>query len=101
MAAPLQVDEIGERCRYRVHSEAKPQNVYLVDLLSNEGRGECTCTHFRTRVAPAIRDGTAPTDIMTPLDKHIEASRRYFFRQILLELAKREAEPATEQRRQR
>lgn len=86
--APLQVDEIGERCRYRVHSEAKPQNVYLVDLLANDGRGECSCRDWICRAWPIIREGGKASC------KHVTAARTAFLDGLLATMAAQETEPA-------
>jgi hypothetical protein len=89
MAAPLQVDEIAERMRYRVHSEEDPRRIYLVDLLSHGGQGECMCRWWQTTVWPIVRDGGKATC------KHIDAARAYFLNGLLAEMSRREAEPAT------
>lgn len=84
MAIPLQVDETGDRLCYWVHSEAKPRNVYRVDLLAHGGFGECTCPWFRTRIWPALRDGEMTVDTSFPHpDKHVRAARNHFLLHLL------------------
>jgi hypothetical protein len=91
---PLQVDEIGERCRYYVHSEAKPRNIYVVDLLSNDGIGECTCKWFATTLWPAIRDGKMKIEDTFPVHpcKHLQAAREHFQRDLYRRMAAMEQE---------
>lgn len=87
----LQVDEIGERFRYRVHSEARPQNVYLVDLLANKGRGECSCKDWICRCWPRIKQRQRSAC------KHVTAARDHFVNALFEFMATREerARPAS------
>lgn len=86
-ALPLQVDESGDRCRYRVHSELKPQNVYLVDLLAHDGRGECTCKDWQCRCWPAVKEGGKLSC------KHLRAARTHFLERLLQTMARTEDTP--------
>lgn len=78
---PLQVEEAGERMCFYVHSEQDPRRVYRVDLLAHEGRGECMCKWYQTRVWPVIRDGGKATC------KHMDAARRHFLDALLPHMA--------------
>lgn len=71
---PLQVEDIGERLRFHVRSETKPQSeFYLVDLGQNEQWGWCTCKHHATRLQPYLKEGiTLPTKDRC---KHVMAAR--------------------------
>lgn len=77
---------MGERLRYRVHSEARPQNVYLVDLLANGGQGECTCKDWSCRCWPIVREGGKARC------KHITAARAHFLDHLLATMAAIEGE---------
>lgn len=84
---PLEVHAIpGERMCFFVHSEADPRNVYRVDLLALEGRSECHCKWWRTRIWPIIRDGGESTC------KHVDAARQFFLRDLLRHMARLESE---------
>lgn len=101
---PLQVVEIGERMRFHVRSEAKPISTYLVDLLANDGCGECTCKWFLTTIGPAIREGrlTMKGTFPTHPDKHIQAAREHVMKQVFTHMAAKETEPvSTVHKRQR
>lgn len=91
---PLEVVEIGERMRFHVRSEEKPSKTYLVDLLSNDGCGECTCRWFATTIGPAIRDGKLTMNGTFPVhpDKHIQAAREHVMRDVFTHMAKQETE---------
>lgn len=91
---PLEVIPTGDLCCYYVRSETTPSQVYRVDLLYNGGIGGCHCGHFRTRLAPRIRDGKLTLEDTFPRhpDKHLQACRDAFFRDLLVALAKQETE---------
>lgn len=89
----LQVEEIAERCRYRVHSEADPRRIYLCDLLENDGIGSCSCKDWSCRVGPLVKEGKRA------YCKHIVACRAHFLNQVLAAMAKAENEPASSRRR--
>lgn len=80
--------------RYYVGSEGNPRGSYLVDLLSYEGRGECSCKDWSTRRWPAIRDGGSDTC------KHVRAARDYFLNGLLRELSRQQREPQPRKQKQ-
>jgi hypothetical protein len=73
--------------RYLVESESVKDQENLVDLLSLETNGECSCEDFRMVKMPNLRDGTGPTQC-----KHILAVRQFFLMSTLALLAKQETE---------
>ena len=72
----------GELLTYHVESAHDRQEPHLVDLLANEGAGECSCMDWQTRRWPLVRDGA---DIRSPLIEcvHIRAAKRYFMNDII------------------
>lgn len=44
----------GEKLRYYVHSESEENETHVVDLAALNGNGECSCTDFTMRRAPAF-----------------------------------------------
>jgi hypothetical protein len=44
----------GEPFRYYVHSETVGNETHVVDLASNNGNGECSCTDFQMRRGPNL-----------------------------------------------
>lgn len=95
MPTALEVVETGDRLVYRVRSEANPRNFYRVDLLANDGRGECMCKWWATHCWPIIRDGGVSWC------KHGDACRSHFLNQLLPEMARRERRPSTVHRQPR
>jgi len=92
---PLEVEAIpGERMVFLVRSETNPRRQYRVDLLAHGGMGECGCRRWCTGVWPMIRDGKLTLD-MPCEDKHIEAARRVFLRDVLRHMAEQERDPHT------
>lgn len=83
----LAITESGDRLRYFVTSESNPRARYLVDLLANGGRGECSCRDFCCRCWPIVREGGRATC------KHVHACREYFLDTVLQAMAEQE-EPA-------
>jgi hypothetical protein len=73
---PLEVIDLGERLRYEVRSETRPQvDHYLVDLGANNQWGWCNCKHHATRFEPWLKKGR----VFPAQDrcKHIQAAREY------------------------
>jgi hypothetical protein len=89
----VRVQEIpGEPWCFHVESWSRPQQPHRVELLAQDGFGECSCTSWGTRKWPAIRDktvkvrGTKATEC-----RHVEAARVYKWNQQMRDLAAREA----------
>ena len=82
----------GELMRYRVESWSSAKRPHTVDLLANDGAGECSCADWGTRRGPAIKaggfPGTAPT-----MCRHVTAARLHFLNRLLREMAQKQAIP--------
>lgn len=66
----------GELLRFKVESWTPGEEDYLVDLLENEGAGECDCIHWRTRIWPMIRDRLRDWRSPDLECSHIRAAKR-------------------------
>lgn len=85
----VRVKEIpGEAFCFEVESWTNPKQPHRVELLSQNGFGECSCTSWSTRKWPVIRDKLAPIR-GTKLSecRHVEAARIYKWNQEMKRLA--------------
>jgi hypothetical protein len=83
----IRVAEIpGELMRFRVESWSNPQRPHTVDLLSQKGFGECSCTDWVTRRAINARNGAAMGTEAT-MCRHIKAARLFFLNRLLTRMA--------------
>lgn len=73
--------------RYLVQSDSKPDTENLVDLLSLDLNGECSCEDFRMVKMPNLREGKGATQC-----KHIIAVREFFAYSALAMLKRAEDE---------
>lgn len=90
----VRVAEIpGEVMRFHVESWTKAQRPHVVDLLANDGAGECSCADWATRRGPALRAG-APMHTPETLCRHVQAAHRFFLRRLLPRMA-RDHNPTT------
>lgn len=85
----VRVQEIpGEPWCFRVESWSTPSQPHRVELLANDGFGECSCTNWGTKKWPAIRDrlakvrGTKLTEC-----RHVEATRIFYWNREMKRLA--------------
>ena len=75
-----------EGLRFLAPSRTHRHAEYLVDLDEHELNGQCGCPHFRTRLAPKIRQpGWTPGDETRCW--HIMVVRAYFLEKILRAVA--------------
>ena len=67
---------VGEPMRFMVRSRRPGVPVYLVDLQSYRGNGQCGCEHFTFRCEPRLVRGSVPS----PANRcwHIEQARQVF-----------------------
>ncbi len=84
-----------ENGRYKVFSSDKLDSYYLVDLLYNQGNGECACPDFRINCWPMLRRTNNPQGYYIKTKKgvvinklrtrckHVEAARIYFLEEII------------------
>ncbi len=61
--------------RWHVKSDTRPDIVHLVDVLENNGFGQCSCEHHQFRIQPEI-DGGRVAGLARC--KHLEMSREAF-----------------------
>ena len=97
----LKVKEIdGEIGRYHVESHSEGQMPYLVDLLANDGIGQCSCIDFQTRCWPNYKANAVevpygvhgrPNRSRTEC-KHLHVVRKKFYKDIIRELIRRQKE---------
>jgi hypothetical protein len=89
-AAPA-VAPTGDRMVFLVVSETNPRNRYRVDLIANNGAGQCTCPDFRTRKQAAIDAGAESWTHRTSC-KHSRRAARHVMRETFAAMAKSETE---------
>lgn len=86
----------GEAMRYLCESWSSKRAPYLVDLSKNYGNGQCSCTDYIARRAPAIRQGAELFTRATSC-RHLIAVRKFWamntLRDIAEIIAKNEAKP--------
>lgn len=99
----IRVTEIrGEIARYRVASAENPSFPHLVDLLENNGNGECDCRDFITRCNPNWKRLKHTVEYGWPghpnpdrtICKHIHVARKKFTQEILKELSRQHRHPS-------
>lgn len=75
----------GELLRYHVESWTEKDEDHLVDLLANDGAGECDCIRWSCNIWPMIRD--RKKDWRDPVLEcsHIRAAKRYLIISIIRE----------------
>lgn len=69
----LRVRRFNPPWQWHVASESEPDQPHLVDITGYQGNGECSCRHFRFRLAPELRMGRTPSPATRC--KHIRAAR--------------------------
>lgn len=93
---PMAVRQIeGEPYRFHVGS-SEGRELYLVDLLENQGNGKCNCMDFQTRRQPCWDAGGRGSPAQC---KHIRSARWNLFLQIADEMFVRIAEQQTKDER--
>jgi len=88
----------GELGRCHVESWDEPKYPHLVDLLENDGNGECDCLDFTTRCLPNLRQSRKTVEYGQPGHpnpdrtrcKHIHVSIQKFTNEILQALSRQE-----------
>lgn len=83
----------GETMRFSVESWTKAQRPHTVDLLSNDGAGECSCKNWITQKWPAIRDRIGCPGTPATMCRHVAAARLYFLNRLLRQMAKDHTQP--------
>lgn len=71
---------------YRVQSDTHPGRFYRIDLLANNGAGQCSCTDYSTRRGPALTSGK-PAWTSASTCKHLRRTAWFFMKQLLKELS--------------
>lgn len=87
-----EVSEAGDRMVFWVRSRSNPKIRHRVDLIANNGGGECSCKDWQTRRGPALRSG-ADTLTRSATCYHVRAALTYFCRGLLCAMAKSEETP--------
>lgn len=78
----------AERMVYSVESDTGTA-AYRVDLLANDGKGQCSCRDWETRRSPAIKAGD-PIGSPSTMCKHVVRARGYFLNGLLAMMAREE-----------
>lgn len=84
----MEIEEYG-RARFLVKSHGRD---HLVDLITFDGNGACTCVHFLSRLKPAITEARRLRDF-APADcyrcPHIRKCRELLLDRFIVELMKK------------
>ncbi len=87
----IEVAESNETMVFKVKSETKKGKDYRVDLLAQNGFGQCSCTDWGTRRWPNMKPG-AVAGMRGTACKHVLAARRHFLNGLLADMAKSESQ---------
>lgn len=88
----MKVIATPDRMVFHVESERKPGKAYRVDLIANEGAGQCSCADWNTRRTVALRTGGKPWTPPTTC-KHQRAARDQFAADLFKAMAESERTP--------